>query len=155
MLLLPLVAAAAVRGLIVRLGLIRDCWTWRLNDSRQRKFSDLPSGVLRRLGLAYASDCPPLVAASCVAIISSLVVIGLWPLIREVGLHFALAAYGPDGYTFEYSIRSMTEAFVSSRRWLRLWQWELWSLGRWWLLFAGVLVAWLSGFCAVFAPQWR
>ena len=143
LLLFPLAVAAAIRVLMVRWGLIQDCWTWQPAGSRQVRLSELPSRAFRTLGLSHTDDCPPLAAAALVAVISTLVVVGLWPVIREVGLQFSLAAYRSDIFSLESARRSMTEAFASSRYWLRLWQWELWSLGRWWLLFGGMLGLWL------------
>ena len=142
LLLLPLAVTNAIRVVVIRLGFIPDCWTWQPFGSRRLLVSG-PARLFRYLGLSYADDCPPLTAASTIAAISTLVVVGLWPVIRELGLMFALASYRSDVFSLEYAGSSMTEAFTRSGYWLRLWKWELWSFSRWWLLFGGMLLLWM------------
>ncbi len=127
LLLLPLVVVALVRALVTRIGLKDSARQW--------------------LGLWPPEPAPSLAAGLATAIISMLVLVGLWPLMREIGLVLSLLAWQPIArytYTWADAGRSMSEAFFSSRYWLRLWQWEAWSAGRWWLLFGAILLAWLA-----------
>jgi hypothetical protein len=99
------------------------------------------------LGLWQGATAPTLPTSLIVAALSMLTLVGLWPLLREVGLVVSLLARQPVAtytYTWADAGRSMSEAFSSSRYWLRLWQWEAWSAGRWWLLFGAILLAWLT-----------
>jgi hypothetical protein len=142
--LFPLVVAAVNRVIVVRMGLIGEYWPWRLPGARQGGILSWPAGVLRWLGLSHADDGPSLAGGEAVAIISTLVVVGLWPMLREVGLQFAITTTQPEIYTLEDAAHSILECATSSRYWLRLWQWELWSLGRWWILFGGMTALWLA-----------
>jgi hypothetical protein len=144
LLLFPLAMAAAIRSIIVRAGLIDDCWRWQPSDARQGGITEWPVRVFRFLGLSHAAGGPSLAAGATVAIISTLVLVGLWPMLREVGLWFAIAANEPKIFSLEDAARSIGECATSGRYWFRLWQWELWSVGRWWILFGGVLVLWLA-----------
>jgi hypothetical protein len=143
LLLLPLAVVASIRLMMVRMGLIQDAWTWQPQRPGQMRIRDLPAVVIRRLGLSHADNCPPLRAAFAVAVVSTLVVVGLWPVIREFGLWISVGTHDSEHFTLEVAWQSITEAFPRSRYWLRLWQWELWAVGRWWLLFGGILAVWL------------
>jgi hypothetical protein len=144
LLLLPLAIASGLRSICVRLGLMANAWMWDLPGSRELRYRSLPARTLRVLGLTHTLDCPPLSAAALVAVIYSLVVVALWPVIREVGLQCAIVAYKPEVYSVEWSLRSITGAFSDRGYWLRLWQWECWALTRWWLLFTMMLGLWLT-----------
>lgn len=107
--------------------------------------------VLRCLLRPFQSLRPPaqtptLAAGSLIALLSTLTLVGLWPLIREVGLNLSLFALQPiPNYTYTSSdaARSVTEVFGSAGYWIRNWQWELWAVGRWWLLFGVLTALWL------------
>jgi hypothetical protein len=142
--LFPLAVAAVMRVAVVRVGFIGESWPWRLPGGRQGGILAWISGVLRWLGLTHADGGPSLAAGAAVAIISTLVVVGLWPLLREVGLWFALTTTQPEAYNLADAAHSILECVTSSRYWVRLWQWELWSLGRWWILFGGMTALWLA-----------
>ena len=91
-----------------------------------------------------AQNKPSLVAGFATALISSVTLVGLWPALREIGLMLALTSTQSVAETWQYALRSMPDAFSDGSYWLRLWQWELWSLGRWWLLFGEIMIAWLA-----------
>src|SRR4030095_3695619 len=152
LLLFPLVMATAIRSIIVRAGLIDDCWRWQTSGARQGDITEWPARVFRFLGLSHAAGGPSLAAGATVAIISTMVLVGLWPMLREVGLWFAIAANEPKIFSFESAAQSIRECATSGRYWFRLWHWELWSVGRWWMLFGGLLALWL-GAEAAFLPR--
>ncbi|MCI0360033.1 MAG: hypothetical protein L0211_16270 [Planctomycetaceae bacterium] len=133
LLLFPLVVVALLRALLARLGLedpARQC-----------------------LGLWPPAKAPSLGAGLTTAILSMITLVGLWPLVREIGITLSLLAWQPIAnytYTWADAGRSMSEAFYSGGYWLRLWKWEAWSVGRWWLLFGVILFAWLAA-----SAPWR
>lgn len=142
LLLFPLVVVGVLREPFVRLGTISNyaCPTeGRMASSLRRP--------LRFLGLWQPSHAPSLVASLTTGLISTIVLVGLWPLIREIGLNLALGTLQPIEkytYTFNDAARSMRDAFSETEYWTWVWQWELWSLGRWWLLFGALVLFWLA-----------
>ena len=142
LLLFPLVIVGVLRAPFVRFGTI----------AKHRCPPDGPIASmllrsLRFLGLWQPEDAPSLVAGLTTALISTLALVGLWPLIREIGLNLSLATLQPMGYgpyTWGDATRSMMEIFPTARYWVRVWQWEAWALGRWWLLFGIIVLAWLA-----------
>jgi hypothetical protein len=99
---------------------------------------------LQLLRLCAAKQSPPLATSGVVALASTLVLIGLWPVLREAGCSFSLLSLQPIAFTREDAYSSMVEAFSSGGYWLRLWKWEAWAVGRWWLLFGGLTLGWLA-----------
>jgi hypothetical protein len=99
------------------------------------------------LALSRPAAAPTVGAGLATALLATLVLAGLWPLLREIGSTLSILSWQTmPQYTFTWNDawRSLSDALLSRRYWLRLWQWELWSLGRWWLLFAALTVAWLA-----------
>ena len=107
---------------------------WALRVSRK---------MLRDLGLVHGEEELSVARGVVVAASSMLVLIGLWPVLREVGLQLAVATSGVEWFTLETAIDSLYDTLRSSRYWLRLWQWEAWSVGRWWMLFGAMATVWL------------
>jgi len=132
-----------LRESIVRTGLVGQYWPWQHPADGPWRALAWPRRIGRWLGLGRVDDAPSLAAGACVAILSSLVVVGLWPILREVGLQFAIASKEPELFTWERAASSIIECATSRRYWWRLWQWEAWSLSRWWLLFGGIAAAWM------------
>lgn len=64
----------------------------------------------------------------------------------------ALATVRPLEQTREFAISSVLQAFSSGGYWVRLWRWELWAVGRWWILFGAIVLSWLAVSSA--APRW-
>jgi hypothetical protein len=68
--------------------------------------------------------------------------VGLWPVWREVALDVGLLATNPWA---QANISKFLQEWRTSARdlawWKRLWAWEAWSLGRWWLLFGLLAIA--------------
>jgi hypothetical protein len=122
---------------------VRDC-----SAQKQRSTSTVIDLLLRPVQLLGQPDnAPPLLAGSIIALLSTLTLVGLWPLLREVGGTLTLVALQPiPDYTYSLNdaTRSVVEAFSSPRYWFRLWQWELWAVGRWWLLFGTLSLVWLA-----------
>jgi len=146
LLLIPLVIVALIRAVFARLGIIADD---RLRSAASAQHGPIARALVRPLcwlGLWQSKAAPSLLASLATAIISTITLIGLWPLLREIGLTLALFAWQPMAvnYTWANAGSSMSEAFSSGGYWQRLWQWEAWSVGRWWLLFGIVLLVWLA-----------
>src|SRR6185436_4446756 len=102
---------------------------------------------LRLLALCAAEPAPSPATGAIVALVSTLVLVGLWPILREAGCSLSLLSRQPIGnytYTWKDAGSSMSEAFSSPGYWLRLWQWEAWAVARWWLLFGAIVLAWLA-----------
>jgi hypothetical protein len=101
--------------------------------------------VVHWLGLGQSEIAPSLAAGFTTAVLSTVTLIGLWPALREIGLQLAIASFQPlEQFTWKDAARSMTNAFASREYWLRLWEWEAWSIGRWWLLFVAITLLWLA-----------
>lgn len=142
LMLLPLMVVGAVGVLFVRIGIIPcDGVQWGTRDAQGSN-----AGILQRLprflGIWQLDNNPSLGASFATTLISTVTLIGLWPALREIGLMMSLASIQSISETWQYALRSVPDAFSRGSYWLRLWQWELWSLGRWWLLFGVILVAW-------------
>jgi hypothetical protein len=134
-LIFPLFVASLLRQGLVWLGLIEDQWTG--DEPYGRSVAGLPRDCLRGLGLVRAdgAKCPSLRDSLLIAAIYSLTLVGLWPALREIGLQISMATFHSGGWTLTSAWQSFAEAMGSGGYWLRLIQWETWSLGRWWLLF--------------------
>jgi hypothetical protein len=143
LLLFPLVVASALRATAVRFGLVADHWHARRQDGPDGRIRRICRRLFQYLGLCQPAECPSLAAGFTVAVLSTITLVGLWPVIREIGLCISLVGEMPARQLRNYAMRSVPEAFLNRGYWLRLGQWELWSLGRWWLLFGLVLCAWL------------
>jgi hypothetical protein len=92
-------------------------------------------------------NAPSPFAGTIIALLSTLTLVGLWPLLREIGGTLTLLALQPmPNYTYSLNdaTRSIVEALSSPRYWFRLWQWELWAVGRWWVLFGTLTLVWLA-----------
>ncbi len=139
--LLPLVIIALRRAPFVRLGTMAD----------DRCPPDGPiAGMLLRplrfLGLWQPEKPPSLAAGLATALISSMVLVGLWPLIRAIGQPLSLVTLQTtkEGFTWVDATHSMMTVFSPGKHWVQIWQWEAWSLSRWWLLFGALVLAWLA-----------
>jgi hypothetical protein len=143
--LFPLVVVGLLRSLVARLGRTVD--DRRASDAVRADRGPIARaivGPLEWLGLWQPTPAPSLVSGLVTAIVSMITLVGLWPAAREIGLNASLLSLQPTAfYSWEMAARSVTEAFSSPRYWLRLWQWEAWSAGRWWLLLCAILLAWL------------
>ncbi|HXT60640.1 MAG TPA: hypothetical protein VN699_18510 [Pirellulales bacterium] len=143
LLLFPLAVASALRTAMVRFGPISDDWRIHRQGDRDGRILSTRRRLFQYLGLCQPADCPSLAAGFTVAVLSSIALAGLWPAIREIGLLMALVLAWPLDQIWDYATRSIPETFLRGEYWLRLGRWELWSLGRWWLLFGAVLSLWL------------
>jgi hypothetical protein len=134
-LIFPLFVASLLRQGLVWLGLIEDQWTG--DEPYGRSLTGLPRDVCRALGLLRVDSrsSPSLGEGFLVAAIYSLTLVGLWPVLREIGLQISMSTLHSDGSTLGSAWYSIVDAIGSGRYWLRLITWEMWSLGRWWLLF--------------------
>jgi hypothetical protein len=139
LLLFPLVVADLLLRPFDRLGI-----TLKPPSSSE---SAVVNRLLRPFRLLRQSDnAPSLIAGGTIAILSTLSLVGLWPPLREIGLNLSLFAIQPiPNYTYSSNdaVRSIADALSSAPYWSRLWQWELWSVGRWWLLFGAITGVWL------------
>jgi hypothetical protein len=145
LLLFPLAVASALRTAAVRLGLISDSWRTQRQGGRERRILSLLRRLFQYLGLCQPADCPSPASGFVVAVLSSVTLAALWPVIREIGLWMMAFVGGwPVAKVLRiYAMRDIPQTLLSGRYWLRLGRWELWSLGRWWLLFGAVLCLWL------------
>ena len=88
------------------------------------------------------ADCTPgWIEALSVALASSVSVVILWPLVREVGHWIALGTLGKWPGLWPYIGRT-AGTLARPIYWTSLWHWELCSMGRWWLLFAALAALW-------------
>ena len=142
LLIFPLVIVEFLRMPFAYLGLIG-------NDrcARDGPIANVLVRPFRLLCFGQFADSPSLLGGFATALISTIALVGLWPLVREIGLNLSLATLQPiDEYTYTWNdaARSMAEAFSDSGYWLRVWRWEIWSLGRWWLLFGAIVLVWFA-----------
>jgi hypothetical protein len=155
----PLFVASIFRQGLVWLGLLADHWTG--DEPYGQSVAGLARDCLRVLGLVRADGAksPSLRDGLLIAAIYSLTLVGLWPALREIGLQISMSTFHSGGWTLTSAWQSFAEAIASGRYWLRLIQWEAWSLGRWWLLFGllTLLVLALSQLVSrlLSRPGWR
>ncbi len=99
--------------------------------------------VLRWLGLSHATDEPSLAVGAAVAAVSMITLIGLWPAVREFGLAFSMLSAHLNEAAWRY-LQDIYSMVADQELWTRLWSWELWAVGRWWLLFGTLTLLWLT-----------
>jgi hypothetical protein len=140
----PLVVAAVVRSAILRIVCRRDPAALADVARSDTRIGHRVVAVVRFLGLSQSAESPCVVRSFTIAVVSTLAVIGLWPLIREIGLYMALVRVLSTGEIWEFAKSEAQHTWVRSGYWLALWRWESWALARWWLLFAAIAVLWLA-----------
>lgn len=144
LMLVPLVVAAALRALIVRLWKI-PCN--KLHEETRAGHGSITKALVllpRRLGLCPRENGPSLIAGLATGIISTVTLVGLWPAIREIGLMMSPTSTQSVSETWQNALQGVPVAFSRIRYWPRLWKWEIWSLGRWWLMFGVIVLSWLA-----------
>lgn len=136
----PLFVASLLRQGLVWLGLVEDHWTGDVPYGRS--VAGLPRDCLRGLGLVRADGAksPSLREGLLIAALYSLTLVVLWPALREIGLQISMSTFHSGGWSLAWAWQSFLEAVGSGGYWLRLIQWEAWSLGRWWLLFGALTI---------------
>ena len=104
-----------------------------ISDDRAARHGPVANVLLRPfrlLGLWKPENAPSVAAGFTTALISTFALVGLWPLLHEIGLNLSLATLQPISkytYTWNDATRSMVEAFSDTGNWLWVWRWELWS----------------------------
>jgi hypothetical protein len=139
LLLCPLIVLQLLLGPFVSLGMLQVS-----QSTLKPGFVRLLVGQLRVLRAPETG--PSLLAGGTIALVSTLTLVASWPLLREMGCAMSLLATQPipnHTYSANDALRSITDTLPSAEYWLRLWQWELWSVGRWWLLFSTLTIAWI------------
>lgn len=78
--------------------------------------------------------------AAIMAATVSLIIVAIWPIVRNLGLFasVAISERSSLGRSWSYLV---VRSLGRPGAWTRLWQWELWSLARWWILFAALASA--------------
>ena len=142
LLLVPLSIVAGTRAAMIGAGLLT---TDRVDGRQRTRAESMIRAMLspfRFFGLCLCDEVASLLPALVVAVVSTVVLIGLWPAIREIGLAIALVSNPHEWYVWDYVRQSVPSTFSRPSYWSRLWYWELWSVGRWWLLFGAILLLW-------------
>src|SRR5262245_19830473 len=99
LLLVPLATAALLQAPLVRARKI----TEDASAGRWQKIVALLVWPIRWLGLWQPDEAPALLAGLATAIICSCVLVGLWPVLREVGAVLSILSLQPiDSYTYTW-----------------------------------------------------
>jgi hypothetical protein len=101
-----------------------------------------PLAPWRLLTLPLVKEAPKLRASLTLVLISTLVTAASWPALREFGLGIALWI----NHGFAQATTSFTELprILKDRPFLhRLFNWEAYSLLRWWLFFGALAMLWI------------
>jgi hypothetical protein len=96
----------------------------------------------RILWLAGAAQPPLFRSAIPLAVVSTLVLVILWPYLREFGL--AVSVMISEGVVSGWPILTAIPSILTDhgRQW-RVCRWEAWAMLRWWLLFGAWATLWL------------
>lgn len=139
----PLAVVAALRVPLVRLGWIPGDELDREGTAAKQSMTNVLLRPLRLLGLCQRNNGTSLIDGFATAFLSTATLVGLWPAIRVIGLLMALTSVQSISETWEYAVRIVPGVFSNGGYWVQISRWEAWSLGRWWLLFGAIMVAWL------------
>lgn len=143
LMLLPFAIVAVLRMPFVRLGIISRGVGHKETTTEHGLFLSTLRRLARAVGLLDCRGTPSLAAGLITALISSVVIVGLWRVIREIGLWMSVFTFSSEYRTWEYA-EFIVQALVESNYWVVIWKWEMWSLGRWWLLFGAIALVWLA-----------
>ena len=140
--LVPLGIASSARLALVRLTRTHVEHPRAASPHRFHAIVDALLRSLDALGLWVPEKAPSLLDGLMTAVLSAATIVGLWPALREVGLVFSLARIQPVGATWQFARSDLPDVLLSQGHWVRLWRWEAWSLGRWWLFFGAIFLLW-------------
>src|SRR5262245_2318488 len=112
LLLIPLVVHAVVRAPFIYLGILPKQQSWQ-----GRPVANLLLCPFGSLGPGQGDNDPSLVAGITTATLSTGVLVGLWPLVREIGIVLSLLSRQPiENYTYTCAdaVGSAAEVFLSA-----------------------------------------
>ena len=94
------------------------------------------------LGLRPRLQQPSLKTGMQIGFVTMALFIGLWPVIRELAVVLNLSIVWGVSEAWAWTRLNFLKSLGSLEFWMRQWTWELWSLGRWWILFGLITAAW-------------